>query len=73
MIKYLSNIKDYVRNRSYTQSQQVAYFTFDRIPLLRYLSFKNVLEIDRFLFIMIFFLNGYWVSADIQCQLYLCY
>lgn len=58
MIKCLNNIKDYVRGRSYHQSQQVAHFTFDRIPLLRYLSFKNVLEIDRFLFIMIFFLMG---------------
>ena len=58
MIKYLNNIKNYIQNRSYIWNQPAAHFTFDRIPLLRYLSFKNVLEIDRFLFIMVFFLMG---------------
>ncbi len=58
MIKYLRNIKTYIQNRSYIQTESIAHLAVDRIPLLRYLSFKNVLEIDRFLFIMIFFLMG---------------
>ena len=58
MIKYLKNIKTYIQNRSYDQGLSTARFAVDHIPLLKYLSFKNVLEIDRFLFIMVFFLMG---------------
>ena len=58
MIKYLTSIKTYIQNRSYTQTKSIVHLTADYIPLLRYLSFKNVLEIDRFLFIMVFFLMG---------------
>ena len=58
MVKYLQYIKTYIQNRYYTQSLSISRFSIDHIPLLRYLSFKNVLEIDRFLFIMVFFLMG---------------
>ena len=56
MIKYFRSIKTYIQ--PYTQAKSMAHLTIDNIPLLRYLSFKNVLEIDRFLFIMVFFLMG---------------
>ena len=58
MIKYLRNIKTYIQNRSYNQDISTSHLTVDDIPLFKYLSFKNVLEIDRFLFIMVFFLMG---------------
>ena len=58
MLQYLRTTQAYIANGLLFQGQSIAYFIFNRFSLFKYLSFKNALEIDRFLFLMVFFLMG---------------
>ena len=56
--QYFDKIKSYFIKNPPDLQDSMSHYNTNHFSFLKYLPFKNVLEIDRFLFLMIFFLMG---------------